>query len=321
MRELYRAARQGLRLTQHYGQQVHYLGIGKHLSVYNATPPLWLRVNGEIHRVSVGRVEHLDDWAHSRIMFFERKTATEYCLIDDAPVFYGEDPAVTTVDGEIVLTSVNVSAVGKDNYLLKTEIRRADDIMRLWECWRDIPGKDNRMTPIDNGTRIAVTTRPQSGEAGRGKMAYIELDTLDDLCADTLRGARIIEMPNAEDDTWIGPNELHNLYRKNQIGILLHGAFEDNVSTSELMNKTYFILFAWLDRKNLKIVDTEVLALREDFPASNGKKSALCNVAFGTGLVFPSEPSREHAELYAGIGDSVQAFILIHNPKIVGLYD
>lgn len=318
MRELYKAACQGLRLTKRYGQQVHYLGIGKHLTVYNATPPLWLKAKGEIRRVSVGRVDHPDDWAHSRIMFFERKTATEYCLIDDAPVFYGEDPAVTTVGDEIVLTSVNVSAVRKNNYLFKTEIRRANDIVRLWECWRSIPGKDNRITSIDDNTRIAVMVRPQGGEAGLGKMAYIELDGLNDLCTDTLRATTIIEIPNA-DDTWVGPNELHNLAQKNQIGILAHGAFENDTATSK--SKTYFIFFAWLDRKTRKIVDIEPLALREDFPASDAKTPALCNVAFGTGLMIPSKPSREYVELYAGIGDLTQAFVPIHNPKIRDLYD
>lgn len=319
MRELYKTARQGLRLTQCYGHHVHYRGIGKHLSVYNATPPVWLRVKGDMRSVSVGRVEHPDDWAHSRVMFFERETSTEYYLIDGAPIFYGEDPAVTTVGNEIVLFSVNVSAVGKNHYLLKTEIRRADDIMRLWECWRSIPGKDNRITPIDNGTRIAVMTRPQGGEAGRGKMAYIELDHINDLCEDTLRAAKIIEMPNIADDTWMGPNELHDLYKKNHIGILLHGAFESNASIPKI--KTYFIFFAWLDRATLKIVDIEPLALREDFPASDAKTPALYNVAFGTGLVIPSGPSREYAELHAGIGDSTQAFVPIKNQKIVGLYD
>ncbi len=318
MRELYEKARQGLRPIQHYGKQVHYLGIGKHLSVYNATPPVWLRVKGKMRCVSIGRVEHLGDWAHSRIMFFERKTATEYCLIDGAPVFYGEDPAITTVGDKIVLLSVNVSAVRRNNYLLKTEIRCANDIMRLWECWRSIPGKDNRITSIDNGTRIAVMVRPQGGEAGRGKMAYIELDHLDDLCADTLRAAKIIEMSNA-DDTWVGPNELHDLSQKNQIGILAHGAFENDTPT--LHAKTYFIFFAWLDRKNLKIVDVEPLALREDFPVSNAKTPALCNVAFGTGLMISSKPSRKYAELYAGIGDSAQAFVPINNPKILYLYE
>lgn len=320
MRELYKAAREGIRLTQYYGHQVHYLGIEKHLSVYNATPPLWLRVKGEMRCVSAGRVEHPDDWAHSRIMFFERKTSTQYYLIEGAPILHGEDPAITTVGDEIVLRSVNVSAVIKnDHHLFKTEIRRAKDVMQFWECWRSIPGKDNQITPVDNGTRIAVVCRPQGGEAGRGKMAYIELESIEELCEDALRGAKIIEMPNMADDTWVGPNELHNLQRKNQIGILLHGAFEDNASTPKI--KTYFIFFAWLDRENLKIVDMEPLALREDFPGSDTKTSALCNVAFGTGLMISSEPSRKYAELYAGIGDLTQAFVPIHNPKILSLYD
>lgn len=321
MRELYKAARQGLRLTQYYGHHVHYGGIGKHLSVYNATPPVWLTVGGEMRRVSVGRVEHPDDLTHSRIMFFDRKTATEYYLIDGAPVFYGEDPAVTTIGDEIVLSSVNVSAIRKDGYLLKTDIRRANDVMRLWECWRSISGKDNRITPVDDGTRIAVVVRPQGGKAGRGKMAYLELDNLNDLCEDTLRGAKIIEIPNIADDTWVGPNELHNLYKKNQIGILLHGAFEDDMSTLDVLNKIYSIYFAWLDRESLEIVDIEPLAIREDFPVSGAKVPALLHVAFGTGLVIPSEPSRKYAELYAGIGDLTQAFVRIYNPKILGLYD
>lgn len=147
----------------------------------------------------------------------------------------------------------------------------------------------------------------------------IELDNLNDLCEDALRAARIIEIPNADDDTWVGPNELHNLGKKNQIGILAHGAFENGTSIPQ--DKTYFIFFAWLDRKSLQIVDIVVLALREDYPASNAKTPALYNVAFGTGLMIPSEPLREYAGLYAGIGDLIQAFVPINHPKIIGLYD
>ena len=298
---------------------MRYFGMGEHLSVYNATPPLWLKVKGRMHQVSVGRVEHPDDWAHSRIMFFERRTATEYDLIADAPVFYGEDPAVTTVGDEIVLTSVHVSAVRKNSHLLETDIRRASDVMELWECWQKIPGKDNRITPLDNGSRIAVMTRPQNKKTGRGKIAYIELDSLDDVCEDRLSEAHIIKFPMT-DDTWVGANELHHLKRKRQIGILAHGAFENNDAITHT-TKTYFIFFAWLDRTTLDIVDLEPLALREDFPPSYPKTTALYNVAFGTGLVIPTGPAKECPELYAGIGDLTQAFVPISNPKIIGLYD
>ena len=146
----------------------------------------------------------------------------------------------------------------------------------------------------------------------------MELDNLDDLCEDALRVAKVVGIPKA-DDTWVGPNELHNLCRKNQIGVLAHGAFED----SEFIHnaKTYFIFFAWFDRGDLKIVDVEPLALREDFPITDAKMPMLCNVAFGTGLAISSEPARKYAELYAGIGDFAQAFVPIDNPKITGLYD
>ena len=319
MRTLYEITRQGPRLIQSYGQHVRYLGIGEHLSVYNATPPLWLKVGGKVCRVSVGRVEHPSDWAHSRIMFFENRTATEYHLIDGAPVFYGEDPAVTTIGDEIVLTSVHVAAVRKDDHLLETEIRRGNDVMQLWECRQRIPGKDNRFTPLDHGSRIGVMTRPQNKITDRGKMAYVELDNVDDVCEDSLRTAHIIEFPMAN-NTWVGGNELHNLEKKGQIGILAHGAFFDD-SYAPHGSKTYFIFFAWLDRKTLQIVDLEPLAFREDFPSSDSKTSALCNVAFGTGLVVPTGLTRECPELYAGIGDLTQAFVPIRNPKIVGLYD
>lgn len=317
MQELYKAAQQGLRLTNWYGWQVKYLGIGKHLTVYNATPPLWLKVNGEIRHVSVGRVEHPDDRAHSRIMFFEQRSANECHLIPDAPVFYGEDPAVTTIGDEVVLSTVNVSAIRKSGYLLQTEIRRADDIMHLCNVWLRIPGKDNRFTPID-GTRVAVMTRPQGGEAGPGTMAYLELNNLDELSVNRLREARIVEFPKAN-DTWVGPNELHDLPKKNQIGILAHGAF-NHAGTMPAIN-TYFIFFALMERQDLKIVDVEPLALREDFPASESKSPELTNVAFGTGLVIPSEPTLEYTELYAGIGDFAQAYARITNPKITRLYD
>ena len=157
MREIYEAARQGKQLTRRYGQPVHYLGIGTHLRVYNATPPLWLRVNGKMRYVSVGRVEHPDDWAHSRIMFFEMKTATVCHLLPDAPVIHGEDPAVTTVGDKIVLSSVNVSVSRLGVHLFETEFRRADDVMEFWNCWTKIPGKDKNEIKIDEKPKLKNT--------------------------------------------------------------------------------------------------------------------------------------------------------------------
>lgn len=317
MRELYKIGQKTTPMTTMTGGLLKYAGIGKHLSVYNATPPLWLNVGGKMRRVIAGRVEHPKDWAHSRVMFFEECADSVYGLIPEAPIFYGEDPAIAMVNGEIILMTVRVSSMKKSMYDIETELRRAKDVLGLWECFSRIPGKDNRITPVDNGERIAVMTRPQGGEAGAGKMAYIELNIIEELTPEKLQEAKIIEIPKS-DDTWVGPNQLFNLHLKNQIGILAHGAFETEKSAT--VSKTYFSFFMWLDRKSLKIVDIEPLAIRANFPKSRAKTPALKNVVFGMGLVIPV-PEVGYAELYGGLGDIAQGFVRITNPKILKLYE
>lgn len=76
----------------------------------------------------------------------------------------------------------------------------------------------------------------------------------------------------------------------------------------------------WLDRKSLKIVDIEPLAIRENFPKSRAKLPSLKNVVFGTGLAIPA-PEVGYAEPYGGLCDITQGFVRITNTKITKLYE
>ena len=314
MRDLYAAARSHGRLVRGYGHLISFSGI-RDLTAYNATPPLWLRVGGEMRRVVAARVEAFDDLAHSRVMFFEMKSATLYELIEDAPVFYGEDPSIVTINGEIVLLTVNVVAKRNNDYAIKTEIRRAGDVLELWKPWRSMPGKDNRLIPVDNGERLVVLTRPEGVVGGLGKMAMLEIESLDALTHKRLREAKIITMPIG-DGEWVGPNEGHDIAVSNQVGILGHVALSDGVGKTG--SKTYFSVFWWVDRETGKVVDTIPLALRKDFPMlteTDAKLSELRNVFYPTGLTF-----QDLVLLHGGLEDVAQGYVPINNPKITNLY-
>lgn len=320
MKDLYRQIRSGHRLAEYYGELIHFHGVPEY-TVYNATPPVWIRVFGKMESIIVGRVEKLDEWSSSHVHFFRRIDEHNYGLmeeirpiIDKNPSVSIEDPSIITVQEEIILGVVRATHLSDDHsdniYDIKTSYYRGFDLSEL-EQFAVVEGKDSRICPVENG-KIIWTPRPQGSFGGLGTIGYCELSSVDDLVRAKLDDVNLIEGLFSE-GTWGGVNELHfNPANPSIIGAVCHGAFQD------IHGKVYFVFWTVIDRPTQKVVDVIPLALRDDFPPTNAKLQELERVVFAAGIQYPKTgPPR----LYGGLGDAYQGYVPITHPQIVNFYN
>ncbi len=202
--------------------------------------------------------------------------------------------------------------------------------------------KDIRLIEISPG-RIAVFTRPQGKIGGRGKIAYIEISSFDEL-EPAIPRAEIIQNQFSDSD-WGGANELH-LLKNGRIGVLGHIAhfhpchcqdldmsgdeaisritslqhhIARNDDTEKINRKSgyhvkirhYYAMAFCFDPEDKKASAMEILASARDFPVMESKKPELGNIVFSGGLErLPDGMAR----LYAGIGDVAAGCVTIPDP-------
>lgn len=310
MEEIYRRHER----KRYHGKIIEFKGVDGY-TVYNTTPPLWLNVEGQKKRIIAGRVERMDEWAHSRIMFFKEFSPFDFRLIKNSPIITGEDPSITMVGGKIVLSVVLVKALfpKKNQCLFNTVYYSGDDIHELepQPKWT-LPGKNNRLVEIDDG--IAVATRPQGKIGGKGTMAYIELPSLAELSEDSVKDAQLLK--GLFGGGWGGPNELNWIPKTNSIAVLGHGAFQKK------QKKIYFASFFQIirDPQNKKIktnTNFRIIAVRDNFLPGPAKNYDLKEVVFPTGFIFKPD---KHPLLFAGLGDYSQGYCILVDKEIRGLY-
>jgi len=311
------------------GKLLKFLGVGD-LTVYNTTPPLWLPVGGVKKRLIAGRVESRERCTLSQVFFFEEHKPYTYKLLDKSPIFWGEDPAITTVQTkrgeEIVLGVVEPHAYfpSSEKWALQTALYRGTDLTDL-KRFAEVPGKDNRLVQKKGGS-IAFCNRPQGTIGGLGTIGFKEFESLDQISEEGLRDAILLENMFPE-GWWGGANELHNLPETDAIGIIAHAAHERFPWVKEPgtdcrffksatgWTKSYVTIYTELNR-NMQFTIPEVIATREDFPAHPGKMSVLNDVTFPGGISFENGVPM----LYCGIGDSCEGVIPISHPAIVAIY-
>ena len=307
-------------------QIITFHGIEGSYTVYNATPPLWIKVFGQTKRVIVGRVEKTDEWAHSHISFFERLDDSNYNLIDglhleanDIPNSSIEDPSLVTINEEIILSVVIAKCTEikpsmdtpEDAWKIKTQYYRGDDLNKL-TVFAEIDGKDNRICPIDNNN-IIVAMRPQGCVGGLGQIGFIET-TLDELENIEWGKAHLLSDLFHKDE-WGGVNELHfNTKNPELIGALCHTSFE----YAETNDKVYFSFWMVYNRKTQKSEKVLPLAIRRDFLETSSKYERLKNVHFPSGIEFLEN---EAPRLHSGLGDYAQGFITIHKQEVIDFYN
>jgi hypothetical protein len=273
--------------------------------VYNITAPFECGVK----QIIAGRVEKRDS-EHSKVMFFELKNSV-CTLIKDAQVFELQDPSVSKIGDEIVLSGVEIF----DHPTLigclwwRTVFFRGKDIYSLKRFGEGPNGmKDIRL--IDIGDKIGIFSRPQHPEGkvdslgGRGTIGYSEVEKLEDLNADIINKAILLENQLFSEE-WLGANEIHVL-RNRLLGVLGHVAMYD-----ENRDRHYYPAVFAFDSENKTYSNLKIVADRAMFLDGPCKKADLHDVVFSGGI---RKKEDNKAVLYVGTGDVESQYIKIENP-------
>jgi hypothetical protein len=247
-------------------------------------------------------------------MFFKEISQNKWKLAGRAPILTMQDPFyLANVQGWQIIGGVHTFEKHRHPGVLQYRTifyRFKDDIAELISDNNNIiepfavgPNgmKDIRFIELNNG-KIGVFTRPQGGSAGRGKIGYIEINSLEEL-EECLPKGRII--PNQfHEDEWGGANELQ-LLPDGRIGVLGHIAhFEGEV-------RHYYAMAFIFDPQTKKAGEIKIITTANEFPTVQPKKIDLGKIIFSGGLCRRQDGT---ADLYVGVGDVHAGKIQISDP-------
>lgn len=273
--------------------------------VTNVSPPI--TDGGQV--LLAGRAEPRRDELLSRIQFFsfDRGDGTGH-PVAQGPGLELQDPALVQLADGLVLSGVRTHVDERSGELeWETEIYAGASIETLEPLLRGPPGmKDIRFAQMDD--RIAVFTRPQGRKGGRGKIGCLVVDHLDELTAEAIASAPLIEGLIADErGEWGGVNEAH--YLGNGIfGLLYHVAHFPN--PADPVEKRYYAAACLFDIRSGEVWDEQIIACRSCFPAAETKRPGLERVVFPGGLDF-GDP--RGLVLYAGLSDSHAGAMIVQN--------
>lgn len=279
--------------------KIKFVLIDKEKDVYNITAPF--SADGQIW--IAGRVESRDSEL-SRIGFFMEKHGA-WVEVETDPIKL-QDPFVVSIDGSLVLGGVEVFDDEKNpghlNY--RTIFYKGKGIGDLKRFAAGPDGmKDIRLCELDEG-RIVVFTRPQGVKGGRGKIGWCFIKSLEELNAERINEARIMEDQFIPEE-WGGANELHRM-KGGKIGVLSHIArFDDNG------NRHYYSTAFCFDPVREEYGPMKMIAERKNFKPGPSKRPDLEDVIFSGGLIRLGDGK---AKLYCGVGDAEGQAAIIEDP-------
>lgn len=284
------------------GEKLRFEGIDNK-DVYNITAPF--KVKNETY--IAGRVESRSTNQDAHTLFFVEKDGV-WQPDRDLPTFKLEDPFLTKINGEIIFGGVqtypmsNIADTGGLGY--RTIFYRGENLqnLRQFSTGPDLM-KDIRLIELPE-KKIGVFTRSQGKIGGRGKIGFIILNSLEELTADNILKAKLIEGQFYEGE-WGGVSELHALENGN-IGALGHIANKD-----ESGGKHYFAMTFLFNPEAFKSSSIEIIAARKNFPKGETKKPDLEDVVFPGGLIKNPDQT---ATLYTGLSDAEAGRINLPNP-------
>ena len=260
--------------------------------VYNISAPFsW---GGRVY--IAGRVEKRENEL-SFVRLFEQSGEDQFAAVFPQLTFrHLQDPFVTVVQGEIVLGGVQIVTHPLDEKRIISWQTlffkgKTPEELKLFavgpSCMKDI-----RLCEMADG-RIAVLTRPQGRKGGLGKIGFTVLDSLKDLCADTILDARLF--PNCFlPEEWGGANEIH-LLKNGLLGVAGHIACR----TAEGLH--YRSMAFALDVAAGTHSPLRIIACRSDISSSPAsKRPDLKDVLFTGGVV---RHGNGLATLYTGVSD------------------
>jgi hypothetical protein len=282
------------------------------LTIYNPTKPM--TINGK--NILLGRVETFEDELNSKVMFFEQ-IGTTWHMIGSAPQLDLQDPFYAqNIQGYQILGGVKLFPQKNGYPKYQTvfyKFKQSIDELYSNNCLSmpfasgPMGMKDIRLIELKD-KKIGVFTRPQGGEAGLGKIGYVEINSLEEL-ETRISEAKIIE-GQFKHDEWGGANELHLLNNGN-IGVLGHIAHKSYSEENGRIVKNYYAM-SFIFNPYTKIAsDMKIIATADQFPHIRPKFDSLGQVIFSGGL---QRNGNGEAILYAGINDTSAACFLIKDP-------
>ena len=247
------------------------------------------------------RVEHRDDEFSSWSAPFVQTNVVNWHMLPEMPMLKLQDPAVAVIHGTLVVSGVRLVAKTGTCVHFRTVFWRGSSVRTLEEfAHSPLQWKDTRLVELENGC-VGVFTRPLGGSAGRGKIAYAEVDDLDSLRPEVIAGAKLLDVQPI-DEQWWGPNDIYPL-GDGRLGILGH------VAKYTGRNCHYFAFVAVFDRNRRRIVDgPHVICDRSCFPAYPAKRRDLQDV------IFPASINRPEGLLFAGLSDSGVGVVSVGDP-------
>ncbi|OWR28524.1 hypothetical protein CDO73_18445 [Saccharibacillus sp. O23] len=268
--------------------------------VYNIAAPF----EDEGESVIAGRVERRDS-EESEIVFFTEKEGV-WTPREGAPVLRLQDPFRAEIDGELLIGGVETypDPDRPGGLLWRTVLHRGTKIADLKPFFRGPERmKDLRLTRLTDGG-VGVFTRPQGDKGGRGKIGFLRLEALDELNADDIEQAPLLE-PQFDDEEWGGANEIH-LLADGRLGVLGHIACFDDHG-----DRHYYPMTFVFDPETGMHTEIRLLAVRADFLPGPSKRPDLRDVVFSGGLI---RQSGGRALLYAGVSDAEAQVLEVDDP-------
>ena len=260
--------------------------------VYNISTPFTIKGRTYL----AGRVEKREN-EFSVVRIFEKTGEDEYTAILPELTFRNlQDPFVTFIKGQLVLGGVQIVTHPLDEHRIISWQTlffsgKTPDQLKLCavgpSCMKDI-----RLCELADG-RVAVFSRPQGKKGGKGRIGFTIIDSLKDLCADTILDA-VIDPSFFLKSEWGGCNEVH-LLRNGLLGVMGHMAFR----TEEGLH--YNAMTFVLDPATGEHTAPRIIATRGDMTTEPfGKRPDLVDVLFTAGIVRHGDGT---ATLYTGFSD------------------
>ncbi len=289
------------------GEILEVKGVGQK-DVYNISAPI--KKDGNLYLL--GRVEPRGSEKNSISCFFiyEPKD-NSWWLAKDLFYWSMQDPFLTTIKNRYVLNGVIVtpSRFKEGELEYKTVFFQGSnfkDFRKFTEGPRMM--KNIRLVELAD-KKIGVFTRPQGEKAGRGKIGFTVINSLEDLNQDVISKARIIENQFKELE-WGGVDNAY-LLKDGRIGVLGH------IASMELDgSKHYAAMVFEFNPKDFQFSNMRIVALRKDFPPGPAKRPELEDIIMPGGLQkIENEPHYlEKVQLYCGLSDTQAGKIEILNP-------
>jgi len=288
------------------GTFLRFLDVPVGKDVYNVTAPF--SVGGK--RYLAGRMESRgSDWlgeVYDPCVTFFFASDDSWVATGDASTFSMEDPAVTRIGDELILSGIEVydephKPFGREFRTVFFRGRSPSDFRRFAEGPAGM--KDIRLVELEDGT-VGVFTRPQGGTTGLGKIGFTKLPELDALDASLLETAPLIADCFAPSE-WGGVNQAIAL-SGSRIGCIGHIACKHGDGT-----RHYYAMAFEFDAETRDATPLRIIVTRADFPAALSKSPDIDDCLFPGGIVRHGDGT---ATLYAGVADAYGGSVRILDP-------